>query len=118
MRMRLILLGLSIAMMSVACRQPTSTAIQISVVLEASPTVVQRGDTVTFVVNITANNLFGVVIDYGDSNLDQYSTGGASTARVTFKHAYATSGSYTARATVSDALVGDREVTQVIVVNP
>ena len=118
MHMRLILFGLTLAATTVACRPPTSSEIGISIFMEANPTVVQVGDTVTFIVNISANNLFGVVIAYGDSVSDQYSTGGASTARVTFKHAYANSGTFTARATVSDAIVGDREVTQLIVVNP
>ena len=115
--MRPILLGLTVAIASASCN-PTSTAVGIAVLLEANPTVVPAGDTVTFVVNVSANNVSGVLINYGDSASDQFSTGEGPTARVTFKHAYRDTGSYTARATVSDALVGDREVTQVIVVNP
>ncbi|HZI30614.1 MAG TPA: hypothetical protein VFD64_20795 [Gemmatimonadaceae bacterium] len=115
--MRRILLGLIVAV-TAACQPPTSTARQFAARIEASPLVGQLGDTVTFVVNVTANNVSAVVINYGDSNSDQYSTGGGPFARVTFKHAYLTTGNYLARATVSDAVIGNREVSQLIVVNP
>ena len=85
--------------------------------LEASHAAAQRGDTVTFTVNATGNNLFGVVLEFGDSDVDQYATNGALTARVTFKHAYNAAGTFTVRAVVSDAIAGDREATRSIVVN-
>lgn len=114
--MRPILLGL-IVVMTAACQPPTSSLRQFAALLETSGTVFQTGDTVTFIVNVSANNVSGVVINYGDSSSDQYSVGGAPTARVTFKHAYLTSGNYMVRAIVSDAVVGNREVSQLIVVN-
>ena len=75
-----------------------------------------RGDTVSFTVNATGNNLFGVVVEFGDSGVDQYATSGALTARVTFKHAYTTAGTFTVRAVVTDAIAGEREATKSIVV--
>lgn len=116
MNMRPILPGLLVAI-AVACQPPTSSSRQFAALLETSGTVVQAGDTVTFIVNVSANNVAAIVINYGDSSTDQQSVGGAPTARVTFKHAYLTSGNYLARATVTDAIVGDREVSQMIVVN-
>lgn len=119
MHKHLMLLGVTVAAVATAaCRPPTSSSIQIAVLLEAYPTVAQLGDTVTFIVNVAANNVSGVVINFGDSSADQFSVSGAPTARVTFKHAYDTTGTYLARATVSDAVVGDRNVTQLITVTP
>src|SRR5687768_13164011 len=119
MRMRRILLALTIVLPTAACSLFESEAIGISVLLEANPTVAVTGDTVTFVVNVAANNVSGVLITYGDSSAsDQFVTGGVATARVTFKHAYADTGRYQARATVSDAVVGSRVVTQIIDVIP
>ena len=111
------LLGL-IVVVTAACEPPTSSARQFAALLEASPLVGVLGDTVTFVVNVTANNVSAVVINYGDSSSDQYSPGGGPFARVTFKHAYLATGNYMARATISDAIIGNREVSQLIVVNP
>lgn len=107
----------ALAVLAIACRQTTAPPAPLVVTLEANTAVAQPGDTVTFTVNATANNLFGVVIDFGDSTGDQYSTGGASTARVTFKHAYTLSGTYVVRATVSDAIAGDKEASVTIGVN-
>ena len=76
-----------------------------------------RGDTVSFEVNATGNNLVGVIIDFGDDSTAQYATGGASSARVTFKHAYSAAGSFTVRASVTDAVSGVKEATALIVVN-
>lgn len=105
------------AALIVACRQTTEPPVQLTVSMQASTAVIPRGDTVTFTVNAAGNNLFGVVIDYGDTTGDQYATGGALSARVTFKHAYGTSGNFTVRATVTDAIAGEREATLSIVVN-
>jgi hypothetical protein len=117
LHMRPLLLGLLIVVTS-ACESLTSSARQFAARLEANPLVGMLGDTVTFVVDVTANNVSAVFINYGDSSSDQFSTGGTPNARVTFKHAYLATGNYMARATVSDAVIGNREVSQLIVVNP
>jgi plastocyanin len=115
--MRLALVGLTILLVSAACRQTTESPGQLTVSLQANTTVVPRGDTVTFIVNAAGNNLFGAVIDYGDQSGDQYATGGALSARITFKHVYDAAGNYTVKATVTDAVAGEREATIVVVVN-
>ena len=100
-----------------ACRQTTEPPGDVTVTLEASHVTAQRGDTVTFTVNAAGNNLFGVVVEFGDASVDQYATNGALTARVTFKHAYGAAGTFTVRAIVTDAIAGEREATKSIVVN-
>ena len=99
-----------------ACRQTTEPTVEISVTLESSHVTATTGDTVTFVVRANGNNLVGVVIDFGDSVSDQYATGGALTARVTFKHAYLATGNYSVRAVVTDAISGDKEVSVAVTV--
>jgi hypothetical protein len=113
--MRLLVPGLATLLSTAACGLFESTATGISVFLQAMPLVGVVGDTVTFTVNVTANNVSGVVINFGDSHSDQFATGGGATASVTFKHAYAAVGSFMSRATVSDKVVGSRVVTQLIV---
>jgi hypothetical protein len=111
------LVVLAAVLLSSACRQTIAGPVPIVVTLEASRQTAVRGDTVTFSVNATGNNLVGVVIDYGDAVLDQYGTGGALTAHVTFKHAYDANGSFTVRAVVTDAIMGEKEATVGVVVN-
>jgi hypothetical protein len=115
--MRFVMIGMTLSLAAIACRQTTQPPIGLSVSIQANPAVVLRGDTVTFQVTATGNNLVGVTIDFGDSSTDQYATGGALTARVTFKHVYNAAGSFTARVTVTDAIAGEKEVTTLIVVN-
>ena len=117
MHMRPIFLGVALAAMTAACEPFATVARGITVQLDANPKIVQTGDTVTFIVNVSASSVSGVVIDFGDFSGDQFGTGGASTASVTFQHAYATNGTFQARAKVTDAVVGERVVSQSIVVN-
>ena len=117
-RMRSTLIGLALAATTASCDLFTATAKGIAIRLDANPLVAQTGDTVTFTVLVSANEVSGVVIDFGDSSGDQSSTGGLPTALVTFTHAYAAVGTYMSRATVTDAVVGDRIVTQQIEVIP
>jgi len=102
---------------TVACRQATAPPEAVTVTLESSRATTQRGDTVSFIVSASGNNLVGIVFEFGDSGVDQYATGGALTARVTFKHAYTAAGTFTARAIVTDAIFGEKEATKSIVVN-
>ena len=99
------------------CRQTVAPPIAVSISLQANATVTQRGDTVVFTINAAGNNLVGITVDYGDSAGDQYATGGALSARVTFKHVYVTAGAYTVRAVVTDAISGEKEASTSIVVN-
>jgi hypothetical protein len=116
--MRSLLLALTIAVTTASCDLFTATARGINIRLIASPLVAPIGDTVTFTVAIAANEVNGVTISFGDSVNDQTSTGGIPNANVTFKHVYAAVGNYMSRAVVSDGVVGERVVTQEIVVIP
>jgi hypothetical protein len=118
MDMRPLLAGFAITLTTLSCNPWTSTARGINVLLEAAPSVALTDDTVTFTVSVSATSVSDVVINYADGSGDQHHAGGAATARVTFKHVYEKSGSFLARATVSDAAVGNRVVTQWVVVNP
>jgi len=100
-----------------ACRTTTAPVVQLQVTLESSQLTAVTGDTVTFTVRATGNNLVGVVMDFGDSATDQYAMGGALTARVTFKHAFQTTGTFTVSAVVTDAIAGEKEANIGILVN-
>ena len=108
---------LAFVVLTVGCRQTTQPPIGLSVSIEANTAVVLRGDTVSFQVTAAGNNVVGVIIDFGDGTTDRYATGGALTARVTFKHAYSIAGSFSVRASVTDAIAGEKEVTTLVVVN-
>ena len=108
---------MALGIVAIGCRQTTEPPVALSVSLQANTTAVARGDTASFEVNAAGNNLIGVILDYGDDSTDQYATGGALTARVTFKHVYSAAGSFTVRASVTDAIAGVKEATVVIVVN-
>jgi hypothetical protein len=100
-----------------SCRQTTEPPVSLVVTLESSRSTAARGDTITFTVNAAGNSLVGVVIDFGDQAGDQFGTGGARTARVTFKHVFQATGSFTVSAVVTDAIVGQKEGTTAVVIN-
>jgi hypothetical protein len=85
--------------------------------LEATPQAAAPGDTVVFIVRAQGGNLLGVEIQYGDNSGDLFGTGGATTARVTFRHAYAQRGTYQVRAAVTDATSGVKEANLEVRVN-
>jgi PKD repeat protein len=107
----------TLLLLTAGCRQTTEPPVSLVATLTSSPSTAARGETVSFTVNATGNNLVGVVIDFGDQSGDQFATGGASTARVTFNHVFETAGSFTVTAVVTDALVGQIERTIGIVIN-
>lgn len=106
-----ILIGLA------ACAPSTLEPKPLDVGVEADRTTVATGDTLNFVVTAQGGALVGVEIDYGDNNLDQFGTGGAHTARVTFRHAYSQTGTYTVKAVVTDAAAGQKQATIEVRVN-
>ena len=112
-RLLVALLGIGLG----GCRQTIEPPISLVATLESSRSTAARGDTVTFVVSATGNSLVGVVIDFGDQSGDLFATGGARTARVTFKHVFQTAGTFTISAVVTDAIVGDKESTTAVVIN-
>ena len=117
MYMRPILMVLGLVLTTVTCGI-TSTARGISVLLEVNPLVAMIDDTVTFTVSVSATSVSDVVINFADGSGDQKSAGGLAAAQLEFTHVYDDTGSYLARATVTDKAVGNRVVTQMVVVNP
>lgn len=107
----------TVLLLSGGCRQTTEPPVSLVATLESSRSTAARGDTITFTVNATGNSLVGVVIDFGDQAGDQFGTGGARSARVTFKHAFQTPGSFTVSAVVTDAIVGEKQSTTTVVIN-
>lgn len=101
-----------------ACSQSTIEAPPpFKVDIQASRTTAAPGDTIAFVVTAQGGNLVGFQLDYGDNGTDQYGTGGARTARVTFRHAYLAPGAFTVRVTATDALSGQMDATVNVRVN-
>lgn len=83
----------------------------------ANKTTVATGETVSLVVTAQGGGLVAIGINYGDNSFEQFGTGGARTARVTFSHAYSAVGNYQVRATVTDVEAGEKSATVDIVVH-
>jgi hypothetical protein len=79
----------------------------LAVEIQAVPEAVAPGDTISFLVSAQGGRLLGLVMEFGDGATDQRPTGGARSARLTFRHAYASAGTYTAIVTATDAVAGD-----------
>ena len=107
----------TVLLLTGSCRQTTEPPVSLVATLESSRSTAARGDTITFTVNATGNNLIGVVIDFGDQTGDLFATSGALTARVTFKHVYQATGTFTVSAVVTDAIAGEKEATTAVVIN-
>ena len=65
-------------------------------------------DSVSIVVTAQGNSLVGIEASYGDGGTASYSTNGARTATVTFRHRYTLSGTYQVTANVTDAVLGSK----------
>jgi plastocyanin len=115
--MKLLPVGLILITCLGACRQTTAPPLSLQVTLESSHLTAAAGDTITFTVHATGNNLVGVVMDFGDSGSDQFAMGGALTARVTFKHAFETTGTFLVSAVVTDAIAGEKEASVGVLIN-
>src|SRR5688572_8358883 len=99
----LVLVGL------VACGDGGLDPLPLSIAIEASRVTAAPGESIDFVVTASGGSLVGITINYGDNGSDQFGTGGARTARVTFSHAFAAAGVYQVRAIVTDAVAGDKD---------
>lgn len=108
MRRLLIAGGVIVAAMT-ACLGSTE-ALPLSVSIQA-PTSGTTTDSVTIVVTAQGNSLVGVVATFGDGSDADFSTGGARTATVSFRHRYTQSGTYQVTATATDAVLGSKDAT-------
>jgi PKD repeat protein len=108
-RMRQALLGSLLLVGLAACGDASLDPLPLQISVEANRTTAAPGDAIDFVVNAQGGQLVGVTIDFGDNSGEQFGTGGARTARITFTHTYSATGTYQVRATVTDALAGEKE---------
>ena len=76
-----------------------------------APTTANTIDTVNIVVTAQGNTLVRVETSFGDGTTDFFSTAGARTATVTFRHRYTQSGTYQVTAQVTDAVLGEKAAT-------
>lgn len=115
--MRRALLPAIIGIALAACSSETLAPLPLVAHIDANPTSVAVGDSITFVVQAQGGALVGLEVDFGDGGSELYGTGGARTARVTFRYAYAAAGAYTVRVTITDAVAGVTEASTDVTVN-
>lgn len=94
-----------------ACSSETLAPLPLAIGITASQTTAAPGDSISFEVTAQGGQLLGITTAYGDGTEEQFATGGARTARVTFRHAFLAPGTYEVRATVTDAVAGPKEAT-------
>ena len=100
-----------------SCGTKSLEPLPLDIGVTANKTTVATAETVSFVVTAQGGGLAGISVNYGDTNTEQFSAGGARTARVTFTHAYTAAGTYQVRATVTDVEAGEKSATVDIVVH-
>jgi hypothetical protein len=115
--MRRTLLGLFALLGAAGCMSTAVDVLPLTLTVQADRTTVAPQDTVSFVVDAGGAALLTIQAEYGDGITDFFTTSGARTAHVTFKHLYAAKGTYTAIATVFDAAAGQKNATVVVHVN-
>jgi hypothetical protein len=91
-----------------ACADLTIDPLPFEVDIQANRATAAPGDTINFLVIAQGGNLVGILTDYGDGTVDQFATGGARTASVSFRHAYLTPGAFEVNARVTDARAGEK----------
>ena len=97
-----------------ACSTETLAPLPLTLGIVASRTTAAPGDSISFEVIAQGGRLIGITTAYGDGTEDRFATGGARTARVTFRHAFLAAGTYEVRATVTDAVAGQKQASMEI----
>ena len=92
----------------VACFE-TVEPLPLDIVIEP-PTNITTVDSVNFVVSAQGSSVVGVEATFGDGEMSFFNTGGARTAKLTFRHRYTQSGTYDVTATATDAVLGTKSV--------
>jgi len=92
-----------------ACSAEPLAPLPLGIGIVASRITAVPGESISFEVTAQGGQLVGITTAYGDGTEDQFGTGGARTARVTFRHAFSAPGTYQVRATVTDAVSGEKE---------
>jgi hypothetical protein len=100
-----------------ACGDYKLEPLPLQIGLEASRLTSAPGDTINFLAIAQGGSLLNVTIDFGDGTNDLFSTGGARTARITFKHAFDSTGTFQVEATVIDAAAGAKTATIQVAIN-
>lgn len=100
-----------------ACSTETLVPQPLEIVVEASRITAAPGDSIGFLVTARGSQLIGIITAYGDGTEDQFATGGARTARVTFRHAFSVRGTYQVQATVTDAVAGEKNASVAVLIN-
>ncbi len=99
------------------CRTSTEPIREFTVSLTANTLLADPGDTLTLTVDAAGSSLVGVVMDFGDGTVEQYATGGATSAHVNFRHAWSAGGTFPVRAEVTDAYSGEKTATLDVVIS-
>ena len=115
-RLLRVLAGAALLLPLAGCGDATLEPLPLSIGIEASQTTAAPGDAINFLVSAQGGDLLGIETDYGDGSAEQYATGGARTARVTFRHAYSGAGTYEVRATVTDARAGSKDASLAVTI--
>jgi hypothetical protein len=101
----------------VGCESAPVQPLALDVHVDLDRAAANRGDTVHAVATAQGETLLGLTIDFGDGATDVYNTGGARTAKVTFKHAYTASGAYTVTVVATDGVAGNKTAATQLRVN-
>ena len=90
----------------------------LSVTVTAEPNPQTVGEDVTIRAAVQGTSLEGVILDYGDGQVDSFPAFGANTQTVTQFKAYDAAGSYTVLATAEDPSQGTESAQVVVTINP
>lgn len=103
-----ILLGLLLLFGIAACGDATLEPLPLDIRMTANRATAAPGDSISFVVTAQGGSLVGFVVEFGDGADSSFSTAGARTAQVTFRHAFANLGTFTVSAMITDAFAGQK----------
>jgi hypothetical protein len=88
----------------------------LDITVAASKLTASVGDTIAFTASAQGSSLFGVIVDFGDSQTAAYDGHGARTIKIVFGHAFDAKGTYLVRVTASDVSQGSKDASLQIAV--